>query len=206
MPGEKQLQRLIEQARRRHPAQQISEPRNGRRRGRIDLEGQLRLETRRPQHAHGVLPETRLGIADQFQLVCGDIFLTADVVPERKVGDVVVERVAGEIPAPHVRVDRAVDVVANDSPGLIRHPLGIVIRGGVGVETGCALQDIRVIKLGGFTVFGIRVGQRFLALRRRARCTKRRNFDDFPSKEDVREAEPAADEPTVAELSLDLFG
>ncbi len=38
-----------------------------------------------------------------------------DVVPDREVGDVVVERVGGEVAPPHVLVDGAVDVVAQDA-------------------------------------------------------------------------------------------
>ena len=48
---------------------------------------------------------------------------TADVVPDREVGDVVVERVGGEIAPPDVLVDRAVDVVAQDASGRIEHAL-----------------------------------------------------------------------------------
>ena len=44
-----------------------------------------------------------------------DVLDAADVVPDAEVGDVVVERVAREIATPHVLIDAAVDVVANNA-------------------------------------------------------------------------------------------
>jgi hypothetical protein len=41
------------------------------------------------------------------------------VIPNRKIGDVVIERVAGEVATPDVIIDGAIDVVANNEATLI---------------------------------------------------------------------------------------
>ena len=60
----------------------------------------------------------RLGIADEAQASRLHIFEAAAVIPHRKIGDVVVQRIGGEIPSPNVLVDGAVDVVAQNSSGI----------------------------------------------------------------------------------------
>ena len=66
-PRQEQLQRLIEQARRRHAGEQLAQPRDRLGSRRVDLEAELRLEARRAQHAHRVFAKARLRIADQAQ-------------------------------------------------------------------------------------------------------------------------------------------
>src|SRR5690348_7352465 len=115
MAGEEQLERLIEQARRRHAAEQAAQfPYAGAGLA-VEREAQLGLETRGTQHAHGIFAITRGRVADELQPARGNVFDTARVVPDREVGDVVIERVGGEVTAPDVVVDGAVGVVAQDA-------------------------------------------------------------------------------------------
>ena len=51
----------------------------------------------------------------------------ADVVPDREVLDVVVQRVGGEVAAPDVFVDRAVEVVAQDAAALVEHAVAAFV-------------------------------------------------------------------------------
>ena len=93
----------------------------------VQREAELGLEARGAQHAHRVLAIARDRIADQLQAPRGDVFDAAGVVPDREVGDVVVQRVGGEVAAPHVVVDGAVGVVAQDAAVLVGDAIFVVI-------------------------------------------------------------------------------
>ncbi len=110
------LQRLVEQPRRRRIGKQRPEPRERRRGFRRDGEIEFRSETRRAQHAHRIFAIARVRIADQAQCVLLEIVYAADIVAHAEIGDVVIERVHGEVAAQRVFLDRAVDVVAHDAP------------------------------------------------------------------------------------------
>ena len=66
MPGQEQLQGLIEQPRRRHPGEPIAQRADGFRGGGVELKAELRLEAGGAQHAHRILAKARLRIADQL--------------------------------------------------------------------------------------------------------------------------------------------
>ena len=176
MAGEEQLQRLVEQARGRHTAEQRCELRERRARGFVQRESELGRETRRAQHAHRVLAVPGLRIADQSQHALADIVDAARVVPHREIGDVVIKRIRREIAPPDVLVDRAIDVVAQNASAL-------VVRA-------------RVVELA--VVFVVN-------LRRRRRGTECRDLDDLVTVVHVGEAEAPPDQPAVAKQPADVF-
>src|SRR5688572_27814102 len=71
--AEEELQRFIEEARRRNVREQVTQPRDRLRRRSVDGEVELRFETRGAEHAHRILAITRLGIADETQATRGHI-------------------------------------------------------------------------------------------------------------------------------------
>ena len=164
---QEEFERLVEQACGRHASDQITQAANRFRRCRIHLESQFRLEACRAQHPHRVLAVTRLRIADQLQLACGNVFGASHVIPQGKVGDVVIERVGGEIPSPDILIDGPIHVVAKDAAGFIEHaPGGVRVRArtrlGFGGRHGRRCRqlrlELRLVELGGFTVLRIRIG------------------------------------------------
>ena len=159
---------------------------------------QFRLKARRPQHPHRIFAIARLRIADQLQAPRRDILCAADVVPQGEIGDVVVKRVGGEIPPPHILVDRAVDVVINDAPGLIEKTLRIGIPGELHIQR---FGDLGILSLdlGFLIVFGLRIRQRLLARRRCGCRTERCHLDDVPSEIHVCQTEPPPDEAAISE-------
>ena len=67
---------------------------------------------------------------NKHQTTAFNILHAIGVIPNTKVSDVVVKRIAGEVAAPHVLIDTAVNVVTNDAPFVImRDIVGSVIRG-----------------------------------------------------------------------------
>ena len=114
--SQEELLELVEQPRGRNVFEQPSERRKRRPRRFMDGEAELRLEAHGTKHPDRILAVARLGIADQPDRAGADVLDAADVIPDREVLDVVVQRVAGEVAAPDVLVDRAVDVVAKQAP------------------------------------------------------------------------------------------
>jgi hypothetical protein len=112
--------------------------------GAVERETELRLEARGAQHAHRVFAVTRDRVADELQAARGDVFDTAGVIPDREVGDVVVQRVRGEVAAPHVVVDVAVDVVAQDAAVFVGDAvLVVIVVAGAGMARAIALHQRR---------------------------------------------------------------
>src|SRR3989344_8067245 len=66
----------------------------------LDLERQLGGETHHAQHAYRILAIAGLGIADDAKDAGLQVIRTTDIVDDREVTNVVIERVDGEI-APH---------------------------------------------------------------------------------------------------------
>ncbi len=142
MPGQQQLDRLIEQTRLRHRFEQITEFEQRRLGGRFDGQLQLGGQAHGAQHAHRILAVAGLGIADGAQAALVDVLQRADVIDQREVLDAVVQRVDGEVPANHVFFPRAVDVVAQDAIAVqtgVGFVLGLVVRGAIGGH----LDDVR---------------------------------------------------------------
>jgi hypothetical protein len=157
-------------AARRHAAEQRRQLAHRRARLRMQREVQLAGEARGAEHAYRILAVARLRVADQPQHAALHVRGAADVVPHREVRDVVVERVRGEVAAPDVVVDRAVDVVAEDPPAL-------VVRARV--------VDFAVVLV--------------VDLRRRRGRAERGDLDDLVAEVHVREPEAAPDQSAVAE-------
>ena len=196
MAGQEQLQRFIEQPRRRHAGQQSAQPRYRCRGRRLERKSELGLEARGAQHAHRILAIARLRIADHAQPVRREILRAADVVPDRKVGDVVVERVDGEIAPPDVLLDAAVDVVAQQPAVRIVHAFDLSTRH---VEFGL------LVELRRFPVLRIRLRHRLFARRRRAGGAKRRHLDDLAAEHDMRQAKAPPDQARIAKQRPDLI-
>ena len=114
VPRMEQLEGFVVEPRLRDLVQQFRQFPDGPRSAPGDAEVQFRRQPRRPEHADRVLAIARYGIADQPQGAAGDIVHPAGVIPDAEVGDVVVERVDREIPAPNILVDGPVDVVAEN--------------------------------------------------------------------------------------------
>ena len=69
LPGEQQLQDLLEEARLRDVLEQMAlSARIGSARLRVDLEAQLRREARGAKHAHRILAVARRRVADHHEL------------------------------------------------------------------------------------------------------------------------------------------
>ncbi len=84
-----------------------------------DREAQLVGDAHRAQHAHRVLAVTQLRVADQAQAALAQVLDAAGEVDDGEVADVVVQRVDGEVAAERILLQRAVDVVGQDAPGLV---------------------------------------------------------------------------------------
>jgi len=59
-----------------------------------------------------------------------DIANAARVVPNTEIGDVVIERITGEVAAPDILLDRAIDIIADNSAFLIVRVIVIFVNGG----------------------------------------------------------------------------
>src|SRR5262249_37428650 len=89
----------------------------------------------------------RFRIADEPQAARLDVFEAADVIPEREVRDVVVERVRGEVTAPDIVVDGAVDVVAQDAAPRVEQPLGVAFFVEAVAAAGVAIARIAIARV-----------------------------------------------------------
>ena len=214
-----QLLELVEQARRRNVLEQPRERRKRRARALVQREAELGLEAHGAQHPHRILAVARLGIADQAQRARTDVGDAAGEIPDREVLDVVVERVAGEVAAPDVLVDRAVDVVAQQPTAMIVHEIGVrarrrpvadvVVRIIPGVHVAIHVAELVDALVGAdrFVRLGIAVVVRLRIRRDRlAGGTEGRHLDDLLAEADVREPEAPADQAAVAEQPPDLLG
>ena len=83
-------------------------------RRRLDLEAEARGELDGAHHAHGVLAEADIRIADHAHATRFEVVEAADVVDHREVGDVVEQPVDREVAAPRVLQRRAERVVVGD--------------------------------------------------------------------------------------------
>jgi hypothetical protein len=222
---EKQLQHLIEEARRGHTPQKLAQPPDGFGRCRVDPEAELRLETRRAQHAYRVFPKACLRITDQPQAPGRNVFDTAAIVPNGEVGYVVVERIGREIAAPDVFINGAVDVVPQDAAGRVERTLRSVVEGrpgfpaeGIGwsglLGSARLLASIGLpvsrslwilIELRRLAILWIGVRQRLLTLRRRGRGAEGGDLDDLLAEEDVGQPEPPPYQAAIAEQALYLL-
>jgi hypothetical protein len=199
---EEQLLELVEEPRRRDVLEEARERRERRARGLVDREAEFRLEAHGTEHSHRVLAVACLWVADQADRPRADVFDAADVIPDREVLDVVVERVAGEVSSPHVLVDRAVHVVSQE-------PSAIVVQAVV-VARISGLRDVAVDVAIFVEVFvGILVGDAVevgIDRHRRTRGAKRRDLDDLMPEAHVRKAEAPADQAAVPEEPAHLLG
>ncbi len=168
----------------------------------VDRELEPGGEDDRAQHADGVLEEADVGIADAANEPGAEVFEAADVVDDRERRDVVEEGVDREIAAEGVLFRRAVGVVAMNQ----------VVAIAIAVTPPAGLARLRLVvrrqRLAGGDGFGgAGVGQ--LSLGRDAGVDlppERRDLDGLGAELDVRQPEPAADDPAVAKELLDLVG
>ncbi len=113
VPGQEQLEYLLEQARRGGLFQQPGQARDRRGGGRLDPELELGRQAYRAQHAHRVLAVALLGVADQLHAPRQHVLEAADVVTHREILDGVIQGVAGEVAAQRIVLDAAIDVVTH---------------------------------------------------------------------------------------------
>ena len=141
--GHEQLEALLVQPGRRDVLQQLGHGADRRRRIGVDLEPQLHSKANRPQHAHRVFPITHFRLPDEAHHAGFQVLHATRVVDHGEVGDVVVQRVDGEIAPQRILFQRAVDVVADDH-AVLDHPVSAGIAVGVvqGPEGG-DLDDLR---------------------------------------------------------------
>ena len=215
---EEHFRRLIEQSRRRHARQQAAQLRDWRGAVAVDLETQLGLETRGAQHAHRVLSIAGLGVANQPQPPRLNVGQAADVIPDREIGDVVIEGIDREIAAPDVLVDIAVHVVAQQPTVIVLHAVSARTLRGATAPAATAVgsrellrrlkrrRGLQRIVCTGSQFVGQQFGLVFLAVRHRLFARRRRagsaescDFNDLAAIDNVGQSEPAPDQATVAE-------
>ena len=150
----------------------------------LDREVEASRERDGAQHPDRIFTEADLGIADRSHQPRAQIFEPVDVVDDRERRDVVEDRVDREIAAERVFFRRAERVVV-----MQRFRVARGRRGSVGGRRG-------------------RCGDDFLRdlFARLHLAAERRHFDHLRSELDVRETEPATDDPAVAKEFLDLVG
>ena len=149
-------------------------------RSRVDLEPEARRVLERSHHANRVLLEALIGIADSPDHAVLEILDTADVIDDRKIGDIVKQRVDREITAARILGGRPVDVLLDVGPRWIGN--GLLLRG-------LLLRLFPVI--GGFGRF--RAG------------SEGRHLDDFTFEVHMHETESAADDSRVPEQAPNLL-
>ena len=135
----------------------------------VNLEIEFGRKTCSPEHSNRVLSQSFIGVADQHQAAALNVLHSIDVVPDTEIGDVVIQRITGEIAPPDILADAAIDIVAQDSPRVV-------------------VCDIRML---------------FIAL---GSGTESGHFDDFPAEADMRQPEPASDQPAVGKQGPHFFG
>ena len=113
--GMEQLEGFVVNPCRGNLAQQLCQFADGPGRPRRKTEAQFRGQPRCPKHPDRVLAVPDHRVPDQPQGAAGNIVHPGGVIPDAKVGDIVIKRVDREIPAPDIFVDGAVYVVAKNS-------------------------------------------------------------------------------------------
>ena len=150
---------------------------------RIEAEAQAGCERRRADHPDRVLHEPLVRIADRADQAVAQIGQAADVVDHRERGDVVEQRVDGEIPPERVFLGRAERVVAPDRAAPARG-----VRGGPApAVSSAAASAASAAGSGGGD------GRRNVA-----------TLDRLRPELDVGQTEAPPDDPAVAEDALDF--
>ena len=85
----------------------------------VDRKTELAGESHGSKHTDRILAKTLPWITYQHQPLTFHILEAARVIPNAKISDVVVQRIAGEIAPPDILIDRAVDIVSKDTAFLI---------------------------------------------------------------------------------------
>lgn len=109
---EKQLQHLLEQARRGDVRQQRCQHRDWCLGSGCQAKSQLCGKSHRAQHTYRVLAIPCLGVTEQAQQTVVQVIDPARIVDDREIRNVVVQRIDGEIAPQCILLDRAVDVVS----------------------------------------------------------------------------------------------
>jgi len=153
----------------------VAMPPDGAFEGRVDRKVDARRERDGPQHPDRIFVDARLRIANRPHDARLKVLESADVVNDRKRGDVVRERVDREVAAKRVFFRRAEGVVVMDE---------VAAFGGRRIRRRHAVGD---------DLFA-----------RRQLTPERCDLDDLGAELDVREPEAAADDPAVPEQLLHL--
>src|SRR4051812_23778300 len=115
MPGMEQLQGFIEQTRRRHVLQQVSQLMDGRRCAFRYFESEFGCKADGPQHAYRIFPVALDRFADEANHPSVQVGEPTDIIGQAEIRDIVIERIDGKIAAPYVLFDCAVYIVAENT-------------------------------------------------------------------------------------------
>ena len=177
----------------------------------IDGEVEPRRQRDRPHHSHGIFAKADLGIADRSHDAGAQILESADVVDDRKRGDVVEQRVDREVAPERIFFGRAEGVVVVDQM-VGRSLAAMPFRGRDAAESrisrqrcGFLLEDL-VGRVRKWMMDRRRHSVLHDLLTGRDLSPERGDLDDLRAELDVRQAETPADDPAVAEQLLDLIG
>ena len=182
-PRPQDLVELLEQPRLRRLGNQRRVAPDGIHRVRIDREVEPRGQHHRAQHAHGILLEPHVRVADRANHARAQILEAAGVVDDREGRDVVEQRVDREVAAEGVLLGRAERVVAR-----------------MHVRPIAAARLLRLGLLGGLARNDLLLGQLLLA----QLPAERGHLDRLGAELHVHEPEAPADDPAVAEQPLHL--
>ena len=226
MARQEELGGLVKKSRRWHAGQQRAQLGNRLGARRVDFKAQFGFEPRRAQHAHRIFAVASLNVTDQSEALCLDVGQPAHVIPDREVGDVVIERVDREIAPPHVFVNAAVHVVAQQPAVIVLNAMARAAR--VATCGPCCATDLAHLewlrdfesgyRLEGFDIARgqllrqqlgfvfLPVGHRLFAGWRRAGGAKGRHFNHLAPIHDVRQPETPPYQATVAKQTPHLVG
>ena len=115
MASLKQFQEFVEQSGRRYVCQQISVSAHHVRNAFVDRKTELSGEPNCSKHTHWIFAQALRRVTNHHKSFMLYVLKTTRVVPNTEIGDVVIQRVTGEIPPPNIFFNHAVDVVTNNA-------------------------------------------------------------------------------------------
>ena len=93
----------------------------------VNSEIQFGGKADRAKHPDGIFTKTFIGVPDDDQKAPLHILESIDVVPNAEIRDVVIECVAGEIAAPDIFVDAAINIVSKYAAPVIVCNIGVFL-------------------------------------------------------------------------------
>ena len=81
----------------------------------VNGEPELAGKTDRTQHANGIFTHALRRVSDKYNALSLYVLESTGIIPDTEICDVIIECITGEIAPPNVLIDRAVDVVTQNS-------------------------------------------------------------------------------------------